>query len=71
MTTVTGRWQIVEMDRGDRDAIDLLGPAFVEIGADGLGTFRFIAVEGVIDGATSSATDICGGVQLDRCGRQR
>ena len=50
MTRVTGRWQIVEMDLWDHDAIDLLGPAFIEIGADGTGSFRFIAVEGDIDG---------------------
>ena len=50
MTRVTGRWQIVAMDLWDRDAIVLLGPAFIEIGADGFGTFRFIAVEGDIDG---------------------
>lgn len=46
----TGRWQIVEMDLWDRDAIDLLGPAFIEIGAAGTGSFRFIAVKGDIDG---------------------
>jgi hypothetical protein len=50
MTRLTGRWQIVEMDLWDRDAIDLLGPAFIEISADGTGSFRFIAVEGDIDG---------------------
>jgi hypothetical protein len=50
MPRVTGRWQIVEMDLWDRDAVDLLGPAFIEIGADGTGSFRFIAVEGDIDG---------------------
>lgn len=47
---MTGCWQIVEMDLWDRDAIDLLGPGFVEIAADGAGRFRFIAVEGDIDG---------------------
>ena len=50
MTRVTGRWQIAEMDLWDRDATDLLGPAFIEIGADGFGAFRFVAVEGDIDG---------------------
>ncbi len=45
-----GRWRIVEMDLLDRDAIDLLGPAFIEISTDGTGNFRFIAVEGDIDG---------------------
>ena len=37
------------MDLWDRDAIDLIGPAFIEIKADGTGTFRFIAVEGHLD----------------------
>jgi hypothetical protein len=50
MTIVTGRRQIVEMGLWDRDAIVLLGPAFIEISADGSGSFRFIAVLGDIDG---------------------
>lgn len=48
-TEPTGRWRIEEMDLWDRDAIDLLGPAFVEINSDGTGSFRFIAVEGYLD----------------------
>ena len=44
-----GRWRIVEMELWDEDAIDLLGPAFIEITADGRGSFRFIAVEGWMD----------------------
>jgi hypothetical protein len=48
--TVAGRWRIVETELWDRDALDLLGPAVMEIGADGSGSFRFIAVEGDIDG---------------------
>ena len=32
-----------------RDAIDLVGPAIIEITADGRGSFRFIVVEGFID----------------------
>ena len=46
---VAGRWRIVEMDLWDRDAIDLVGPAIIEITADGRGSFRFIAVEEFID----------------------
>jgi hypothetical protein len=46
---VAGRWRIVEMDLWDRDAMDLVGPAFIEITADGRGSFRFIAMEGFID----------------------
>ena len=46
---VAGTWRIVEMDLWDRDSIDLVGPAFIEVTADGGGSFRFIAVEGSID----------------------
>ena len=46
---IAGRWQIVEMDLWDREDIDLLGPAFIEITRDGAGSFRFIAVEGDLD----------------------
>jgi uncharacterized protein YndB with AHSA1/START domain len=49
MTRLVGGWQIVEMDLWDRDAIDLLGPAFIEFRPDGTGSFRFIAVEGYLD----------------------
>ena len=38
------------MDLWDREAIDLVGPAFIEIARDGRGRFQFIAVHGVIDG---------------------
>jgi hypothetical protein len=37
------------MELWDSDAIDLLGPAFIEINADGTGTFQFIAVQGNLD----------------------
>ena len=47
--SIKGRWRIVEMEVWDREAVDLLGPAFIEIKADGHGTFRFIAVEGWMD----------------------
>lgn len=46
---IKGRWRIVEMELWDHEAIDLLGPAFIEIKAEGDGTFRFIAVEGWMD----------------------
>ena len=46
---LAGSWRIVEMDLWDRDAIDLVGPAFIDLGTDGTGTFRFIAVEGYLD----------------------
>jgi hypothetical protein len=47
--SMSGRWRIVEMDLWDAEAIDLLGPAFIEFGRDGSGAFRFIAVKGWID----------------------
>ena len=43
---IAGTWRIVEMDLWDREAIDLLGPAFIKFNADGTGDFRFIAVDG-------------------------
>ena len=46
---MTGSWRIVEMDLWDRETIDLVGPAFIELNADGTGRFRFIAVEGYLD----------------------
>jgi hypothetical protein len=46
---VGGRWRIVEIERCDRDAIGLAGPAFIELKTNGHGSFRFIAVEGFID----------------------
>ena len=47
-TTMAGKWRITEMDLWDQEAIDLLGPAFIEIKGEG-GQFRFIAVDGWID----------------------
>ena len=49
MSSIAGRWRIVTMDLWDRDAVDLVGPAFIEINSDGTGHFRFIAVEGNLD----------------------
>ena len=44
-----GIWRIVEMDLWKRDDIDLIGPAYIEIGPDQSGRFRFIAVEAWMD----------------------
>lgn len=49
MMSVVGRWRIVEMELWDREDLDLVGPAFIEFGKDGLGHFAFIAVEGCMD----------------------
>jgi len=47
--SLVGRWRIAEMDLWDLEAIDLIGPAFIEFGQDRTGHFRFIAVEGWLD----------------------
>jgi hypothetical protein len=50
---LTGRWRIVGMDLWDQDAIDLVGPGFIEFSEDGTGGFGFIAVQGSMDCRTS------------------
>lgn len=47
--SVAGEWRIMEMELWDREAIDLIGPAFILFGKDRTGSFHFIAVEGWID----------------------
>ena len=42
---ISGKWRITEMDLWDREAIDLVGPAFIEFKGEE-GQFRFIAVDG-------------------------
>ena len=46
---MAGKWRIAEMDLWDREALDLVGPAFIEFHRDLTGSFRFIAVEGWMD----------------------
>jgi hypothetical protein len=46
---LSGRWHIEEMDLWDRDALDLVAPAFIEFRSDMTGKFGFIAVEGWMD----------------------
>ena len=47
--SVAGRWRIMETELWDREALDLVGPAFIEFGEDGSGSFGFIAVQGWMD----------------------
>jgi hypothetical protein len=47
-TRISGKWRITKMDLWDQEAIDLLGPAFIEFKGEG-GQFRFIAVDGWMD----------------------
>ncbi len=46
---ITGRWRITEAELWDRDALDLVAPAFIEFTEDGSGSFGFIAVQGEMD----------------------
>jgi len=47
--TLAGRWRILEMDDFDRDALDLVDPAFIDFARNGTGSFGFIAVRGWMD----------------------
>ena len=49
LTGFVGRWRIVSMGLWDTDAIDLVGPGFIEFDPDGTGQFGFIAVHGWMD----------------------
>jgi hypothetical protein len=42
---VIGRWRIVASDLWDRDYLDLVGPAYLQIDAQGWAEFRFGAVD--------------------------
>lgn len=46
--SLAGRWRIVEMEVWGREAIDLMGPAFINL-AKHSASLRFIAVEGGLD----------------------
>ena len=43
-----GRWRITEMELWDKEALDLIAPAFIEIDGD-KGEIRFIAVRAWLD----------------------
>jgi len=47
---IAGRWRITEAELWDRDALNLVAPAFIEFAQDGSpGSFGFIAVQGEMD----------------------
>jgi hypothetical protein len=50
---LTGRWRILEMDLWDQEAIDLVGPGFIEFKRGGTGQFGLIAVRGSLDWRTT------------------
>jgi hypothetical protein len=44
-----GRWRIAKADLWDRDYLDLVEPAYFEIGQDGRGEFAFGALTATMD----------------------
>jgi hypothetical protein len=47
---LSGRWRITGAELWDRDALNLVAPAFIEFAKDGSsGSFGFIAVQGEMD----------------------
>jgi hypothetical protein len=60
---LAGRWRIVAMELWDAEAIDLVGPGFMELGRNRLGRLGFIAVEGQLDWR-EIARDGCPGVEF-------
>lgn len=58
-----GRWRIVETELWDSDALNLVGPPFIEFGKDGSGSFGFIAVRGWMD-CREVVRDGCPGVEF-------
>ena len=46
---IAGRWRITETELWDRDALNLVAPAYIEFTGKGSGSFGFIAVQGEMD----------------------
>jgi hypothetical protein len=44
-----GRWRIVEADLWDRDYLDLVEPAYIEVGSGGRGGFAFGVVNATME----------------------
>ena len=49
MHDFVGRWRIAEMETWTQEFVDLEEPGFFEFGEDGLGSFVFGTIRGVID----------------------
>lgn len=55
---MAGKWRIVETGAWPRDYLDLCGPAFLQIEADGTGEMAFGALTAALDcGFTASGID--------------
>ena len=46
---IKGRWRIVEAEMWDQEALDLVVPANISFGADGLGEMELIAIGASLD----------------------
>jgi hypothetical protein len=46
---IQGRWRIVEADLWDREALDLVVPAYIRFDRQGLGEMQLIAIGASID----------------------
>jgi len=53
---IVGKWRILEMDLWGQDALDLVGPAYIQFDQNDTGSFGFIAVIGWLD-CRHSSTD--------------
>ena len=47
--SIEGRWRITETEVWDREALDLIVPAHLTLGPDGLGEMQLIAIGAAID----------------------
>jgi len=58
---LAGKWRIVETAAWDKQHLDLCGPAYIEIDAEGRGDMAFGALEAALDcGFTPPATNSSG-----------
>ena len=46
---ISGRWRIIAMDLWDREAVEMDGPAYVDLRRDGTGVLHFVAVDAELD----------------------
>lgn len=44
--SVVGRWRILEMELWAREDLDLVAPAYIDFGTDGMGRFGFTRSRG-------------------------
>jgi hypothetical protein len=56
--TLVGRWRLIEMELWDEEALDLVGPPFVDFAADGTGEVGFVVVRGILDCRHRNSGDV-------------